>query len=366
MSGNAVSGNTVDGKTVALWTISGSSIYTQVKSASTDRNGAFSLNDIPYGTYVIEVKNAGTLLYAGIVNVLSPTCVIPDNSILLGGEGSSSQIVGTVKSAVIKDQILSGVTVKLYQGNNITNITGYKVGEVTSLADGSYTFKDLKSGIYTIVAEKQGYIRYVATVIVRPDETVTNPIIMSDRLTGGNDHIRFVLTWNKNDKANGNDGDEESTTVPRDLDSHLFTPDGHHTWYGDKLAWKEGTGHEEDYNDWTESTIPVDDLWARLDVDDVTYEGPETTSVYNIENGVYHFYVHQYSDKGSLKTSGAVVQIYVDGIFRGACALDDNTKNVDSDGKYWDVCSYDSTTNTLTINDEIKASNYAGNYDIYD
>ena len=58
--------------------------------------------------------------------------------------------------------------------------------------------------------------------------------------------------------------------------------------------------------------------YNKLDVDDTTSYGPETTSVYLNVGGTYTYYVHDYSNKYSsnssaLSQSGAMVKLYVAG-----------------------------------------------------
>lgn len=89
---------------------------------------------------------------------------------------------------------------------------------------------------------------------------------------------------------------------PSDLDSHLyyFDDDGgnFHTCYYNK-DYREG-----------------ETLVANLDLDDTTSYGPETSTVYQVaENGVYSFYVHDYTNKDSdsstaMSNSGAQVKLF--------------------------------------------------------
>jgi hypothetical protein len=69
------------------------------------------------------------------------------------------------------------------------------------------------------------------------------------------------LTWGEN---------------PRDIDSHLRTPDGAHVFYGAKG---------------TLDAAP----FASLDVDDVTGFGPEVTTIRRPKAGIYRFYLHNFS-----------------------------------------------------------------------
>jgi M6 family metalloprotease-like protein len=83
---------------------------------------------------------------------------------------------------------------------------------------------------------------------------------------------------------------------PADLDSHLTGPDG----YGDRF-------HVYFWNLSSES--------ASLDHDDTTSYGPETTTVFSQQAGVYRFSVHDYTDRWetystALATSGATVTVY--------------------------------------------------------
>jgi hypothetical protein len=69
------------------------------------------------------------------------------------------------------------------------------------------------------------------------------------------------LTWGEN---------------PRDIDSHLRTPDGAHVFYAAKG---------------TLDAAP----FASLDVDDVTGFGPEVTTIRRPKAGIYRFYLHNFS-----------------------------------------------------------------------
>ncbi|MFL3005621.1 MAG: YfaP family protein [Candidatus Neomarinimicrobiota bacterium] len=92
--------------------------------------------------------------------------------------------------------------------------------------------------------------------------------------------IRIILTWDSN---------------PSDMDSHLLTPEvdsvNFHISYSNR-------GNSE--------SAP----FAVLDLDDVDGFGPETISIKKLESGLYTYFVHQYSNDGSLNTSKGRVQIF--------------------------------------------------------
>jgi hypothetical protein len=83
------------------------------------------------------------------------------------------------------------------------------------------------------------------------------------------------LTWGEN---------------PRDIDSHLRTPDGAHVFYAAKG---------------TLTGAP----FASLDVDDVTGFGPEVTTIRRPKAGIYRFYLHNFSGTFSPGMTGSPTRV---------------------------------------------------------
>lgn len=65
-------------------------------------------------------------------------------------------------------------------------------------------------------------------------------------------------------------------TSPRDIDSHLHTPDGSHVYFGAQGGLRSQP-------------------FASLDVDDTTGFGPEVTTIVRPKAGIYRFFLHNYS-----------------------------------------------------------------------
>ena len=115
--------------------------------------------------------------------------------------------------------------------------------------------------------------------------------------------IRIILTWDLN---------------PSDMDSHLLTPEvdsvNFHISYSNR-------GNSE--------SAP----FAVLDLDDVDGFGPETITIKKLESGLYTYFVHQYSNDGSLNTSKGRVQIFDSPSCNGEVI--DITE--EGEGRYWSV-----------------------------
>jgi hypothetical protein len=137
--------------------------------------------------------------------------------------------------------------------------------------------------------------------------------------------ITITLTWGEN---------------PSDLDSHLTIPmaDGtrEHVYFGRMNAGD-----------------------ARLDTDDVTSYGPEVTTVYDLHDGVYRYCVHHFSGSETISSSGASVNLVIDGVGiynltppSGATA----SKDV---WRLWDITVQNgAVTNVSTINDYLHGISY--------
>ena len=94
-------------------------------------------------------------------------------------------------------------------------------------------------------------------------------------------------------------------------------------------------------------------LSAFLDLDDTTSYGPETTTIYSINNsGLYSFYVHDYSNMNygsskAMSNSGAQVKLYA-----GDALIATYNIPTDVPGTVWHVFNYDAATKRLIpIND---------------
>ena len=86
---------------------------------------------------------------------------------------------------------------------------------------------------------------------------------------------------------------------PRDVDSHLFTPDGTHIFWSNKGSL---------------SAAP----YANLDVDDVTSYGPEVVTIRRLMVGTYVYALHNYSQtfNPGMTQSPTLVQLNIAGSTR--------------------------------------------------
>merc|ERR1711871_397581 len=92
----------------------------------------------------------------------------------------------------------------------------------------------------------------------------------------GKGQMRIVLTWSKS---------------PKDLDSYLQTPSKCKVWFRKRHCKTASSS-------------------AQLDLDNTRGQGPETITISKIVRGTYYFYVKQFSRRGSMRTSKAVVRVY--------------------------------------------------------
>ena len=264
-------------------------------SATTDNDGNFELI-LEAGTYNVGIFAEGyqPFAYANLVVEAGDEPIYLDTAVLVDESEDRATMSGYAINALTGSNI-SGVTVKFRPGwdrkiGALAKVYDTDTDAVTTTnSDGRYTV-DLMEGNYTAEFSKEGFVTGYANVVCFEGNATSQDGSMTPVME--DNEYRIVLTWGE---------------TPRDLDSHLSGPrnedgDRFHVYYSNKSA----TASTEDGN------VTV----ARLDHDDTSSYGPETITLIKLsDDGVYHYAVHDYSNKSnsdsnSLSMSGAKVVVY--------------------------------------------------------
>ncbi|MDY2590511.1 MAG: Ig-like domain-containing protein [Agathobacter sp.] len=323
-----------------------SSFINGVAATTVGENGKYSFSNVRYGNYWVVVQLDGYRPSVQSIEINSSTgnsgTFSNDNIDLISNElaaaPNAAEIKGKVKDGSTGSAVPAGITVKLRSGSN--NITGTVLKTATIDADGYYTFTDVPAGVYTVeavdlrtgldanaVTYNQAYKSivvasgYISTTSSSYGFTMNRHYVNS--IISGTGQVQFTLEW----------GNEESG-ADRDLDSHLFGPkatgeaDPFHVYYSNKKYTVDS------------------EIFADLDVDDVTYEGPEHTTIYYQTAGQYRFYVHNFTRRNEdsssvgLANSNAKVTVSIgNSVQTYYCPM--------GSGTVWYVGYYDSTTRTF-------------------
>lgn len=259
-------------------------------STSTNADGEYSL-DLPYGNYAFVIKADGCNNYFQIV-VVNQETVNNQTVTMTPLTEEKGNVEGILYDAFDASTVPAGI--KLLLRNGADNVSGDVIAETVTDTAGKYIFSDLKPGYYTIQVTddrevNEVYVRMSFNVAILPGVTIKENMTITKVVKDA--QVRFVLTWGA-----------EAPEVPRDLDSHLVGPTTNknikfHTYFADRKYYEGNV------------------QYADLDVDDTTWEGPETTTIYKAVDGLYHFYIYNFTDqeeqKGTrLSSSQAMVKVF--------------------------------------------------------
>ena len=150
----------------------------------TDKNGAYTLEGIPAGTYTVAGVKEGYLLSDSMGVILSGGDTIqvnlvctPDASLALGS------IAGVVQTLVNLVQTpLAGAKITLRNAANEVVATTYSVD------DGEFAFYDLADGAYTLMASATGYFStapMAVTILGGSIANVTLTMVVDSRTYNG-------------------------------------------------------------------------------------------------------------------------------------------------------------------------------------
>jgi len=212
---------------------------------------------------------------------------------------TGNRITGSVVNATNTAPI-AGAQIRFYEQDTL-------VRELTADANFDFPFP---SGAYRMEVIAEGYLTWSRDIAVTAAAPLTVRVSLSPILHSETEVARIVLSWGQ---------------TPADLDSHLLVPGQFHVSYSNKNFDS-----------------------ARLDVDDVDGEGPETITILNWVSGLYRYYIRDFSAGNNtasttLASSGAVVQLYMG---------DEDVRvfQVPQDAGYlWHVFDLDPATGEITV-----------------
>ncbi len=274
-------GNIISGVTVEITFPDGSPA--EIPDEVSDSLGKFSFtgiaDDDPYMITLADPNHVTTQIWTEVVDAavttLPPGWFVP-HPIINGGK-----ICGTITDALNGDPI-PNVDIDFRAGINPPADADHPVlfSATTGIA-GYYEVDDVDAGVYTGFTSHPDYMDSTFPVYalgaqdVCGQDTALSPMIFGDEL-------RIILFWG---------------LVPSDLDSHLWAPhhgceltNPFHLYYPDAEDYG-GTGCS---------------AYFSLDLDDVTSNGPETTTIHDNPDGnspfvgsPYRFTVQDYTNRSS-------------------------------------------------------------------
>jgi len=267
------------------------------------------------GTFMVSKDTALWIApnQSGFYNI---TCKVSD------GVGSSDAKSITVRIAgkVIKGQVLNALDGTTIIGADVNIGDGHTITDV----DGNYTLYLAYSAgeQFNSFASKNLFCPFEGSFKI-PNDYSMNRFIYNLSISPIPEagEIRLVLNWGEK---------------PSDLDSHIKTPDiegqSYHILYSNK-----GSSDQ----------IP----FVKLDIDDTSGFGPETFTISQTFEGIYSYYIYQYSSDETLSNSNATVNIYNSPECEGETIIIPNT----GEGRYWYVCDINGLDGAIIVKNIIQA-----------
>lgn len=286
-------------------------------------DGTYSVENVMEGSYVLMIKADGYKDFIQMIVISTRYGEVFKNEdaqiVPVTSDDSISCINGNILNSANKEPV-EGITVQLVKHKN--NKISSAIAETTTDYEGYYSFDNIASGNYTIrvvdnrITAAKKFISTLFNVCVNNGDTVNKGTAITEEIDP--DEVRFVLTW-------GSEGEG----VASDLDAWLFGPTGK----GNEVFKVFFNSKYYRYNGITKTM---------LDVDHTLYNGPETTTIIEKEDGIYDYYVHRFSYDGQIGTSQVRVDVYM-----GSNLVDSFVPPTDCEEEYWYVCRYDSVKNEI-------------------
>ena len=290
-----------------------------VRTKTTGAAGRFNFDNLAPGDYKVEVRATGYMLYNADTKVEKNATKYLETPLMIDrsvADGEAKKVSGMIMDGIHRDAYVDDVH---YVLRNLRDGALVQEGDITGH---KYEFT-LKPGNYGLTVSKAEYTtRTIRLVVSGASASGGNVVLIPENYQYEGElegEMRVVLTWGEN---------------PRDVDSHIFGPNGNggrfHVYFGNKNYYDN------------------EQLNVNLDVDDVDSYGPETTTVVKLkDSGKYSFYLHDYTNKGrensmALSYSDARVYLYFGDALYDMYAIPEGFV-----GTSWHVFDYDAETHSV-------------------
>jgi len=263
-------------------------------------NGAWTYAD-ENGYYWLEISEGTHYIYGFADNYYDAyysVYVVSGETSWLNIEFWSSSTSGT---GIVEGYVIDAETGYALLNAHIETDDGFETWSDTT---GFFSIS-VNSGERIFYVEYEGYYSSTETLYIEDNSYTWFNFVLSQEFVSSDARYRFVLTWGED---------------PYDLDSYLITPE------------IDGVSYVVYYGDPGMEDAPP---YATLDVDDTDGYGPETMTIFEMEDGVYEFYVNRYAGvEAALAGCGANVKIYNEyGL------VSEVTIPSYGEGDWWYVCS---------------------------
>ncbi|MFZ4773709.1 MAG: carboxypeptidase regulatory-like domain-containing protein [Terrimicrobiaceae bacterium] len=165
-------GNPVDKAFIELLTYATST--SPITTGITDNTGAFSISDVPVGTYLVKVSKGGYALSLQTVTI-NPEIVNPFTAVF---DPDSGVLTGVVRSSAPPYALLATAQIRISSLTAPNNpITGQATA--TTGSDGTYRV-NLSSGTYSLIASKDSFANSVPIQLtIQVNQTLTQDFALS-------------------------------------------------------------------------------------------------------------------------------------------------------------------------------------------
>lgn len=210
---------------------------------------------------------------------------VQDGQATLVGTGADRYFEGTVSrlsywnADLVTETIFVNGCVNTSAGQPAGNVLVESDGidysgssQIYTRADGSFRLPIQQNGRATVTALVGTQLTNTVSVGPSASDISLDPCLVTTVSAGG---FNIKLTWGAS---------------PSDIDSHLFTPNGDHVYFGDKG---------------TLTGLP----FVNLDVDDTTSFGPEVVTLTKLMHGTYIYAVHNFSGTQSPGITGSPTRV---------------------------------------------------------